>query len=317
MAMNENPIKEVADRFGTAWAASLKGGPRPRIEDFSGEVEKEDRHELLIELLKEERQWRQKAGEQPAPEEYLGRLEGQDVPDREAAIYRGFGWKVPPEKNAVPSLLLAGAIALERELVTPSVLFNKLNLWVGNGDPRPPFDQAIADGADATHELSVLVEERLRKDGYDVDKSLGRVTAPEFELFRSLLLRKGGRVRKEFREKMRLVPGGRFVAIDFHEGGGFGNVFVALDKELGREVGLKELKEEYAYDPDHSERFIQEAKITGMLPHPGIAPIYGLGVYPDERPYYAMRFLSGGTFDKEIKKHHGNYDAINLVNYDI
>ena len=46
--------------------------------------------------------------------------------------------------------------------------------------------------------------------------------------------------------------------------------------------------------PDSRARFVREAEITGGLEHPGIVPVYGLGRYPDGRPYYAMRFIRGG-----------------------
>ena len=52
-------------------------------------------------------------------------------------------------------------------------------------------------------------------------------------------------------------------------------------------------------------RFVLEAEITGNLEHPGIVPVYGLGAYPDGRPYYAMRFIRGETLAAAIKRFHG------------
>jgi serine/threonine-protein kinase len=40
------------------------------------------------------------------------------------------------------------------------------------------------------------------------------------------------------------------------------------------------------------------------LEHPGIVPVYGLGVYPDGRPYYAMRFIRGGSLKEAIESFH-------------
>src|SRR5262249_2413203 len=83
--------------------------------------------------------------------------------------------------------------------------------------------------------------------------------------------------------------GSRFRVLRSHARGGLGEVFVALDEELGREVALKEIQPRYADDHEGRERFLREARLTGLLEHPSIVPVYGLGRYPDGRPYYAMR----------------------------
>src|SRR5262249_36886534 len=89
-----------------------------------------------------------------------------------------------------------------------------------------------------------------------------------------------------------------------HATGGLGKVCVALDMELKREVALKEIQERYADRPESRVRFLREAEITGQLEHPGIVPVYGLGVYPDGRPYYAMRFIKGESLLAAIKRYH-------------
>src|SRR4051812_32967845 len=83
---------------------------------------------------------------------------------------------------------------------------------------------------------------------------------------------------------------GRYVPIRAHARGGLGEVFVARDQELGRDVALKAIQDRHADDPSNRARFVREAEITGNLEHPGIVPVYGLGRSPDGRPYYAMRF---------------------------
>ena len=81
-------------------------------------------------------------------------------------------------------------------------------------------------------------------------------------------------------------------------------MFVALDKELNREVALKELKSRHADRQESRERFFLEAEITGGLEHPGIVPVYGLGCYADGRPYYAMQFIHGGDMRAAIDSHY-------------
>jgi len=86
--------------------------------------------------------------------------------------------------------------------------------------------------------------------------------------------------------------------------GGLGEVFLALDPELDRQVALKELRAYHAHDPVSQSRFVLEAKVTGRLEHPGIVPVYGLGRYADGRPYYAMRFIEGETLKQAIERFH-------------
>jgi tetratricopeptide (TPR) repeat protein len=98
--------------------------------------------------------------------------------------------------------------------------------------------------------------------------------------------------------------GGRFVVLRPHARGGLGEVFVARDTELNREVALKEIQPRYADDPRHRARFEFEAEITGGLEHPGIVPVYGLGRDPAGRPFYAMRFIRGDSLKEAIDRFH-------------
>src|SRR5207248_3149468 len=83
-----------------------------------------------------------------------------------------------------------------------------------------------------------------------------------------------------------------------------GDVHLARDEELGREVTLKKIQERPVDDADSRARFLREAEITGRLEHPGVVPVYGLGVYPDGRPYYAMRFIHGESMYDAIARFH-------------
>ena len=83
-----------------------------------------------------------------------------------------------------------------------------------------------------------------------------------------------------------------------------GEVFVAEDAELHREVALKEIQPHQADHPDSRARFVVEAEITGGLEHPGIVPVYSLGRHADGRPYYAMRLVRGQTLLEAIRKFH-------------
>ena len=94
----------------------------------------------------------------------------------------------------------------------------------------------------------------------------------------------------------------RFRILRPHAQGGIGKVSVAFDAELQREVALKQIKPERADDADSRARFLLEAEVTGRLEHPGIVPVYGLGLDDDGRPFYAMRFVRGTSFEEAIRR---------------
>ncbi len=79
--------------------------------------------------------------------------------------------------------------------------------------------------------------------------------------------------------------------------GGMGVVFRALDRELGRHVAIKILREKYQDRPDLVKRFIEEAQVAGQLQHPGVAPVYEIGHLPGNLPYFTMKLIEGCTLD--------------------
>ncbi len=98
--------------------------------------------------------------------------------------------------------------------------------------------------------------------------------------------------------------GSRFHPIKLHAKGGLGAVYLAKDAEIGRMVALKEIQSHHSLDRSSQDRFVTEAIVTGSLEHPGIVPVYGLGRYQDGRPYYAMRFIQGTSFQTAISNFH-------------
>ena len=55
----------------------------------------------------------------------------------------------------------------------------------------------------------------------------------------------------------------RYTLTHLHGKGGIGQVWLAYDKQLNREVALKELRPERSRNPDVWRRFLREAQITG------------------------------------------------------
>src|SRR5262245_2901124 len=58
--------------------------------------------------------------------------------------------------------------------------------------------------------------------------------------------------------------------------GGMGEVYRATDTNLGRQVAIKVLPENFAQDPERVARFEREAKTLASLNHSNIAIIHGL-----------------------------------------
>lgn len=77
--------------------------------------------------------------------------------------------------------------------------------------------------------------------------------------------------------------------------GGMGVVLKGRDPDLGRDVAMKVLHPDHAGDLAMIQRFIEEAQIGGQLQHPGILPIYELGLDVNLRPYFTMRLVEGRT----------------------
>ena len=102
----------------------------------------------------------------------------------------------------------------------------------------------------------------------------------------------------------------RYRILRAHAKGGLGEVFVAKDGELHREVALKRIQSQHADNPDCRQRFLLEAEITGGLEHPSIVPVYGMGTDASGRPYYAMRFIRGDTLQDAIQQFHSTDAAI-------
>ena len=82
--------------------------------------------------------------------------------------------------------------------------------------------------------------------------------------------------------------------------GGMGVVFRARHLPLDRHIALKFLKGGEADSPA-ARRFLDEARITAKLQHPGIPAVHEVGELPDGRPYLAMKLIQGRTLAELLK----------------
>jgi serine/threonine-protein kinase len=96
----------------------------------------------------------------------------------------------------------------------------------------------------------------------------------------------------------------RFSKLRFLARGGLGEIYVADDLELQRDVVLKFIRARHRARTECQAQFQLEAEVTAKLDHPGVVPVYGIGRTPDGRACYAMRYIHGVTLDETIAQFH-------------
>lgn len=83
--------------------------------------------------------------------------------------------------------------------------------------------------------------------------------------------------------------------------GGMGEVWVARDEELRRDVALKVLRPS-ENDPEGVARFEREIRATAALRHPNTVRIFNHGVSEDGLWYYAMELLDGESLQALVHR---------------
>jgi hypothetical protein len=99
---------------------------------------------------------------------------------------------------------------------------------------------------------------------------------------------------EERRSRVQTALGAGFEVTGLIGRGGFGEVWAALDKELGRVVAVKVLRPEISSSPEFRTRFRREARAIARLRHPGIVPIYHVGE-SGGLVYFIMPMVEGTT----------------------
>jgi WD40 repeat protein/tetratricopeptide (TPR) repeat protein/tRNA A-37 threonylcarbamoyl transferase component Bud32 len=236
--------------------------------------------------------------------------------------------------------LLFGILALQLDFITRDALIAAMNAWVL--DKGKSLGQILLDqGAlrpDTHQVLETLVQKHLELHGHDPEQSLAAIHSvddvradlqhvEDTDIQASLAHVAAARADDPYAKRVDDDPyatrvegshahgpadavgtptssGRRFRILRPHARGGLGQVSVALDEELHREVALKEIQDRHADEPESRARFVLEAEITGSLEHPGVVPVYGLGRSADGRPYYAMRFIQGDSLQEAVEHFH-------------
>jgi len=96
--------------------------------------------------------------------------------------------------------------------------------------------------------------------------------------------------------------------------GGMGEVYLAQDTRLGRQVAVKILPREFSSDAERRGRFLREAKAASALNHPNIVTVHEFGS-ESEIDYLVMEYVSGKPLDRLIP--HNGLKAREALHYGI
>jgi tetratricopeptide (TPR) repeat protein/tRNA A-37 threonylcarbamoyl transferase component Bud32 len=211
--------------------------------------------------------------------------------------------------------LLFGVLAFQADLVDAHQFAEGCAAWAAKKG-TPLADLLVEKGwltAAERAAVDLLLQKKVQKHG-DAHASLAAVAGPEVrraldtiddaDVEQSLASLPAEAHASDLPTVDAHPVAGRYRVLRPHARGGLGEVFVALDTELNREVALKEIRAQHAQDPGSRSRFLLEAEVTGGLEHPSIVPVYGLGQYADGRPCYAMRLIRGETLKNAIRRFH-------------
>jgi PAS domain S-box-containing protein len=211
--------------------------------------------------------------------------------------------------------LLFGVMALQAGLIDSRKFIDACTLWT-TGKDVALADLLVQNGslvpADKSH-IEYLVERNLQQHRGDSKASLA--DAPD-QIKRSLAALVDADIHRSLAELPRehddplattvVTPQPRRYTLGrLHATGGLGRIWVAHDREIERDVALKELRPEQAGNEVLRKRFLKEAQITGQLEHPGIVPVYELSRWDDDQhPFYAMRLIRGHTLTEAAQALH-------------
>ncbi|HKE49088.1 MAG TPA: protein kinase [Rhodanobacteraceae bacterium] len=101
---------------------------------------------------------------------------------------------------------------------------------------------------------------------------------------------------------------GRYRLIGAIARGGAGVVYRAWQPDLRRTVALKMLLPSRLGTKDARDRFRREAEVMASLDHPGILPVYEVGV-DGEQPWFSMKLAEGGNLAEHVERLRGDFRA--------
>ena len=105
-------------------------------------------------------------------------------------------------------------------------------------------------------------------------------------------------------EEVKYPPGemiGRYKVIRWLGGGGQGDVYLAADEQLCREVAIKVPRRDRFATAAEKDRFLEEARTAARLKHPSIVPVHDFGRHTDGMPFVVMDYVEGRPLTKVLR----------------
>jgi len=153
---------------------------------------------------------------------------------------------------------------------------------------RPDFlDEVCGDDISIRDEVEALLTADAGNENF--------LTSPAFEFAAGMLASEA----VEFAAGQRV---GRYEILCSLGAGGMGQIYLARDAKLGRNIALKLISQEFASDPRRVLRFEQEARAASALNHPNVCVIHEIGITDQGRHFIAMEYIQGAT----LRDHLGN-----------
>ena len=81
-----------------------------------------------------------------------------------------------------------------------------------------------------------------------------------------------------------------------------GQIYLAEDAKLRRNIALKLISQQFASDPRRVSRFEQEALAASALNHPNICVIHESGITESGRHFIAMEYIQGITLREQLSR---------------
>jgi serine/threonine protein kinase/tetratricopeptide (TPR) repeat protein len=266
-------LAELWDQLCDRFESDLKANREPPIESVLEAMPEPGRRALFRELLGLELAYRGASGSQACREEYLAR-------------FPNFADLV---RDAFEATIVARDPMRFTDVDTPEA---RLDLLSGT---RSQWVDLIGTG----------IFRAMGRDRTQIDRG---TTAPRGDSAEATVLGPNStKAGPDASNSVRIsddLPR-RFRVLRPHARGGLGDVFIAHDEDLSREVAFKRIGDHCADDRTSRARFLAEAVITGNLEHPGVVPVYALGWY-DGRPYYAMRLIRGESLQQALDRFHAD-----------
>jgi serine/threonine protein kinase len=151
-------------------------------------------------------------------------------------------------------------------------------LWVPWLAAHPEGDLSLF--AAELHKRGVLTQPQLRELLTEGEVS--------FTISEAITARKG-------------IPTSSYTLLGLLGKGAMGEVHIARDTDLHRNVAVKLMDPGLSKDPILARRFLTEVQVTAQLDHPSIVPVYGLERRPDGTIGYSMRIIRGQTLEAFIE----------------